>query len=65
MTKLSIISQGIAARYARRQASSEQASTHVQLFPVFGMLARKTLEREGANIEQSDDSESSLVKSKL
>ncbi|KAL5532039.1 hypothetical protein ACEPAF_5603 [Sanghuangporus sanghuang] len=48
--RLSIISQGIAARYARRQASSEKASTHVHLFPIFGELARKVLERQGIDI---------------
>jgi hypothetical protein len=45
--KLSVISQGIAARYARRQASSEQAYIHVAGFPIIGMLAKVVLEGEG------------------
>lgn len=49
--QLAIISQGIAARYARRQASSEAAHIHVSLFPVFGQLAIKVLEDEGISIE--------------
>ncbi|KDQ52817.1 hypothetical protein JAAARDRAFT_197893 [Jaapia argillacea MUCL 33604] len=54
--RLSIIAQGIAARYARRQASSEQAYLHVQLFPVIGRLAICVLEDAGFKFE---------VKSKL
>ncbi|KAH8115376.1 kinase-like protein [Phellopilus nigrolimitatus] len=50
LLRLSIISQGIAARFARRQASSEKAGVHVHLFPLFGDLARKVLEREGIDI---------------
>lgn len=45
--KLAIISQGIAARYVTRQASSEAAHLHVSLFPLFGQLAKKVLEDEG------------------
>ncbi|OCH90615.1 kinase-like protein [Obba rivulosa] len=37
--RLSVISQGIAARYARRQASSEKAYIHVKLFPLIGQFA--------------------------
>ncbi|EMD33149.1 hypothetical protein CERSUDRAFT_118211 [Gelatoporia subvermispora B] len=37
--RLSVISQGIAARYARRQASSEKAYIHVKLFPYIGHFA--------------------------
>ncbi|KAH7903344.1 kinase-like domain-containing protein [Hygrophoropsis aurantiaca] len=48
--RLAIISQGIAARYARRQASSEQAFVHPHLFPVVGHLAKVVLEEEGFNI---------------
>jgi hypothetical protein len=47
---LGIISQGIAARYARRQASSEKASMHVQLFPLLGILAKAVLEEAGYRI---------------
>ncbi|KAG2366201.1 kinase-like domain-containing protein [Suillus spraguei] len=45
--RLAIISQGIAARYARRQASSEKAFIHVQLFPLVGRLAKAILEDDG------------------
>ncbi|KAG8860095.1 hypothetical protein FRB96_004118 [Tulasnella sp. 330] len=41
--RLAIISQGIAARYARRQASSEAAHIHVDLFPVIGKMAKGIL----------------------
>jgi len=37
--RLSVISQGIAARFARRQASSESAYLHSQIFPVVGKMA--------------------------
>ncbi|KZT35201.1 kinase-like protein [Sistotremastrum suecicum HHB10207 ss-3] len=37
--RLAIISQGIAARFARRQASSEHAGIHTNLFPALGNLA--------------------------
>ena len=39
--------QGIAARYARRQASSEKAYTYVVGFPYMGHLAYKTLVEAG------------------
>ena len=39
--------QGIAARRARRQASSEQAHIYADWFPRFGGLARRVLEDEG------------------
>lgn len=42
-----VISQGIAARFALRQASSEKASIHTRLFPVMGHIARTVLEEEG------------------
>ncbi|KAF8963662.1 kinase-like domain-containing protein [Flammula alnicola] len=48
--RLSVISQGIAARYARRQASSEQAHLHVYAFSLFGALARNVLEAEGITL---------------
>ena len=49
--KLSVISQGIAARYARRQASSEHAQLHVFGFPVVGKLARIVLEDQGITFD--------------
>ncbi|KAI0827964.1 kinase-like protein [Trametes gibbosa] len=42
-----IIMQGIAARYARRQASSEKAHLYVQGFPLMGHLAHSTLVEAG------------------
>ncbi|KAF8891846.1 kinase-like domain-containing protein [Infundibulicybe gibba] len=48
--RLSVISQGIAARYARRQASSEHAYLHTYGFPVIGNLARRVLEEQGITI---------------
>ena len=39
--------QGIAARYARRQASSERAYAYVLDFPHMGHLAYKTLVEAG------------------
>jgi len=45
--KLAVISQGIAARYARRQASSEHAYIHLSGFHVVGRLAKLVLEDEG------------------
>ncbi|THH19363.1 hypothetical protein EW146_g1773 [Bondarzewia mesenterica] len=48
--RLAIISQGIAARYARRQASSEKAFIQGQMFPVIGGLARAVLEDAGESI---------------
>ncbi|KAG5647059.1 hypothetical protein DXG03_001429 [Asterophora parasitica] len=48
--KLAVISQGIAARYARRQASSEQAYLHVSGFPVVGKLAKIVLEDAGISL---------------
>jgi len=51
--RLAIISQGIAARYARRQASSEQAFMHINMFPVVGRVAKTVLEEEGYKIGTS------------
>ncbi|KAG6902760.1 hypothetical protein C0995_011908 [Termitomyces sp. Mi166 len=45
--QLGIISQGIAARYARRQASSEHAYMHAAGFQIIGNLAKIALETEG------------------
>ena len=42
-----VIMQGIAARYARRQASSERAYNYVVGFPYMGHLAYRTLEEAG------------------
>jgi len=49
--KLAIISQGIAARYARRQASSEKAFIHPHIFPLIGQLAKSILEDDGFAID--------------
>ncbi|KAH9165026.1 protein kinase subdomain-containing protein PKL/CAK/ACAD [Lactarius sanguifluus] len=47
LIRSTVIMQGIAARHARRQASSEQAHLYAGMFPVFGRLARVVLEDEG------------------
>ncbi|KAG9312189.1 protein kinase subdomain-containing protein PKL/CAK/ACAD [Chiua virens] len=49
--RLAVISQGIAARFARRQASSERAHIHVWLFPAVGHLAKASLEDDGHIID--------------
>jgi len=49
--RLAVISQGIAARYARRQASSEQAFLYARSFPIIASLAKVSLEREGISLE--------------
>ncbi|KAF8608112.1 kinase-like protein [Ceratobasidium sp. AG-I] len=46
--RLSIILQGIAARYAQRQASSANAKEQSSRFPLFGRMA-KALMKEGGN----------------
>jgi len=46
LLRLSVISQGIAARHAQRQATSEQAHLYAAAFPLIGMLARRVLEDE-------------------
>ena len=51
--QLAIISQGIAARYARRQASSEQAFMHINIFPFVGQVAKTVLEEEGYKVGSS------------
>lgn len=50
--RLSVILQGIAARYGRRQASSEHAQLHMLGFPVVGKLARIVLEDQGLKLDQ-------------
>ncbi|KAF8633366.1 hypothetical protein AX17_004537 [Amanita inopinata Kibby_2008] len=49
--KLAVIAQGIAARFARGQASSEQAWKYVVGFPIVGRLAVRVLEDEGIKLE--------------
>lgn len=49
--QLAVISQGIAARYARRQASSAKASLYARSFPFIASLAKVSLEREGISLE--------------
>ncbi|KAF9464962.1 kinase-like domain-containing protein [Collybia nuda] len=48
--RLSVIAQGIAARYARRQASSEGAFLYISGFPIIGKLAKRVLEDEGITL---------------
>lgn len=48
-----VITHGIAARHARRQASSENAPLFARYFPVMGFLAKKVLEDEGITIGQT------------
>ncbi|OBZ69699.1 putative acyl-CoA dehydrogenase IBR3 [Grifola frondosa] len=45
--RLAVIMQGIAARYARRQASSEKAFMYAQGFPIIGQCAWKASEDAG------------------
>jgi len=47
LLRLAVIAQGIAARHAQRQASSEQAHLYAAAFPLMGKLARRVLEEEG------------------
>jgi len=47
LLRLAVIAQGIAARHAQRQASSEQAHLYAAVFPLMGKLARRVLEEEG------------------
>ena len=49
-----VIMQGIAARYARRQASSERAFIYVAGFPFVGHLAYQTLEEAGVTGSKSN-----------
>ncbi|EIW80348.1 APH-domain-containing protein [Coniophora puteana RWD-64-598 SS2] len=58
--RLAVISQGIAARYARRQASSEQAPLHIHLFPVLSNIAKNVLADDGFDIFEKGN-----VKAKL
>ena len=51
--QLTVISQGIAARYARRQASSDRAYLYARSFPFVASLAKLSLEREGISLELS------------
>ncbi|KAH7096852.1 APH-domain-containing protein [Auriculariales sp. MPI-PUGE-AT-0066] len=53
--RLAVITQGIAARHARRQASSERAAEYAALFPPLGRMAKLLI----------DQGSSSNVKSKL
>ncbi|EJD40411.1 APH-domain-containing protein [Auricularia subglabra TFB-10046 SS5] len=42
--RLAVITQGIAARYARRQASSEKAASYAVMFPVLGNIAKRLID---------------------
>nr|GAT56193.1 predicted protein [Mycena chlorophos] len=48
--RLAVISQGIAARVARKQASSEKAHIHAKGFPIIGHLAVDVLREQGIKI---------------
>ncbi|KZV70009.1 kinase-like protein [Peniophora sp. CONT] len=50
LMRLAIIAQGIAARYARRQASSEKAALYAASFPYLGYAAEKVLVSEGIQL---------------
>jgi len=56
--RLAVIAQGIAARYARRQASSEKAYLYVAVFPLIGQFA-------WAAMQDAEDSNKHGEKSKL
>ncbi|KAG8949392.1 hypothetical protein FRC04_008627 [Tulasnella sp. 424] len=56
MPFLAIISQGIAARYVRKQASSANAAIQLELFPVFAELAKDVLLDEGFHLGDSPQS---------
>ncbi|KDE02693.1 hypothetical protein MVLG_06781 [Microbotryum lychnidis-dioicae p1A1 Lamole] len=45
--RLAVITQGIAARAAKGQASSAKAKSYSTMFPLVGMLAVETIERAG------------------
>jgi hypothetical protein len=62
--QLAIITQGIAARYARRQASSEKAFVYQKVFPLFGTLAKQALVDAGYQIDDGPDSKAQ-AKAKL
>jgi hypothetical protein len=46
--QLAVISQGIAARVARKQASSERAYLHAKAFPLIGKVAKNIIEEADA-----------------
>ncbi|KAJ7797703.1 kinase-like domain-containing protein [Mycena olivaceomarginata] len=48
MFRLAVISQGIAARVARKQASSERAYLHAKAFPLIGKVAKNIIEEADA-----------------
>jgi len=58
---LAVILQGIAARYARRQASSEKAAQQGVMFPALGLMAKEAA-LEG---NDADKGPSSAPKAKL
>jgi len=49
--RLAIISQGIAARYARRQASSANAMAQGSMFSVLGLIAKEVYEARGSTLK--------------
>ncbi|KAG8934852.1 hypothetical protein FRC01_014018 [Tulasnella sp. 417] len=56
LLRLAIISQGIAARFVRKQASSANAAIQLELFPVFAELAKDVLLDEGFHLNDSPSS---------
>ncbi|KIO22657.1 hypothetical protein M407DRAFT_79013 [Tulasnella calospora MUT 4182] len=53
LLRLAIISQGIAARFVRKQASSANAAIQLELFPVFAELAKDVLLDKGFHLSNS------------
>jgi len=51
--RLAVICQGIAARFARRQASSEHAWKYIQGFPSLGRLALRVLKDDGVTVNST------------
>ncbi|KAI0253655.1 hypothetical protein BJV78DRAFT_1191092 [Lactifluus subvellereus] len=45
--RLAVISQGMAARHAQRQASSEKAQLYASVFPLIGWVAQGVLADRG------------------
>lgn len=51
VVQLSVILQGIAARWARRQASSEKAPLYSAVFPLVSRLAIAVIEESGDSLD--------------
>jgi len=57
--RLAVIVQGVAARHARRQASSEKAAQQGAMFPLFGLMARQV------TLESNDTARDTLPAAKV